>query len=142
MKRRELLAILAAAPLRGQGKAAELTILPEELGIINPRIYGQFTEHIGRLIYEGIWVGANSRIPNRNGYRLDTLGALERVGPRCFAGPAGASPMRINGRTAWVRGKSGPCAAITGGCAKSRTLSGPTSSWRGASNCARNLTFR
>ena len=64
--------MLAAAPLRGQGPPVELTILPEEeLGVISPLIYGQFAEHIGRLIYEGIWVGPDSLIPNRGGFRLD-----------------------------------------------------------------------
>ena len=90
MNRRTFLSLLAAAPLRGQRSAAELTILPdEELGAISPRVYGQFTEHIGRLIYEGIWVGPDSSIPNRNGYRLDTLRALERVRPAVFRWPGG-----------------------------------------------------
>lgn len=81
--------MFATAPLRAQRTAAELTILPEEVGTISPRIYGQFTEHIGRLIYEGIWVGADSAIPNRGGYRLDTIRALERVRPAVFRWPGG-----------------------------------------------------
>ena len=32
-------------------------------GKINPNIYGQFAEHLGRCIYEGIWVGEDSTIP-------------------------------------------------------------------------------
>lgn len=90
MNRRTLLAMLAAAPVRAQQDAAKLTILgEEELGTISPRLYGQFTEHIGRLIYEGIWVGPDAKIPNRNGYRLDTLRALERVRPSVFRWPGG-----------------------------------------------------
>src|SRR5438045_779861 len=89
MTRRTLLATLAA-PLRGQQTAAELTILTaEDLGAISPRIYGHFTEHIGRLIYEGIWTGPRSIIPNRNGYRLDTMRALERVRPAVVRWPGG-----------------------------------------------------
>ena len=88
MKRRTLLAMLAAAaPLRGQRRTP--TTPPRQQLNPSARIHGHCTEHIGRLIYEGIWVGANSTIPNRNGYRLDTLAALERVRPSVFRWPGG-----------------------------------------------------
>ena len=32
---------------------------------INPNIYGHFAEHLGRCIYDGVWVGPDSPIPNR-----------------------------------------------------------------------------
>ena len=38
---------------------------------IEPEIYGHFSEHLGRCIYEGIYVGENSEIPNVNGMRTD-----------------------------------------------------------------------
>lgn len=44
--------------------------------VINKNIYGQFAEHLGRCIYDGIWVGPDSDIPNVNGYRKDILEAL------------------------------------------------------------------
>jgi hypothetical protein len=50
MKRRTLLGMLAAAPLRARRPTAGMTVLAEELGTISPRLYGHFTEHIGRLI--------------------------------------------------------------------------------------------
>ena len=34
---------------------------------INKEIYGHFSEHLGRCIYEGIYVGEDSQIPNKNG---------------------------------------------------------------------------
>ncbi|PCI53404.1 MAG: alpha-N-arabinofuranosidase [Alphaproteobacteria bacterium] len=43
---------------------------------INKNIYGQFMEHLGRGIYEGVWVGENSSIKNINGFRTDVLSAL------------------------------------------------------------------
>lgn len=46
-------------------------------GIINKNIYGHFAEHLGRCIYEGIWVGKNSSIPNVNGMRKDVIEALK-----------------------------------------------------------------
>ena len=30
-------------------------------------IYGNFSEHLGRCIYEGLYAGENSDIPNVNG---------------------------------------------------------------------------
>lgn len=45
-------------------------------GIINKNIYGHFAEHLGRCIYEGIWVGKGSSIPNINGIRKDVINAL------------------------------------------------------------------
>src|SRR6185295_4149745 len=34
---------------------------------ISRNIYGQFAEHLGRCVYEGIWVGEDSPIPNTRG---------------------------------------------------------------------------
>src|ERR1035441_3722511 len=44
-------------------------LLDEPLGTISPNIYGHFTENLGAVIYDGIWVGENSSIPNVNGIR-------------------------------------------------------------------------
>ena len=44
---------------------------------INEEIYGHFAEHLGRCIYEGLYVGENSDIPNTNGMRNDVIGALK-----------------------------------------------------------------
>lgn len=48
-------------------------------GTINKNIYGHFAEHLGRGIYEGIWVGTDSDIPNINGIRKDVLEALKQL---------------------------------------------------------------
>ena len=45
--------------------------------IINKNIYGHFAEHLGRCIYDGIYVGENSNIPNTNGVRNDIIRALK-----------------------------------------------------------------
>ena len=42
-----------------------------EKGHINAEIYGNFSEHLGRCIYEGLYVGEDSDIPNTNGMRND-----------------------------------------------------------------------
>ena len=46
---------------------------------ISKDIYGHFAEHLGRCIYDGIWVGPDSDIPNVNGYRKDVLEALQAL---------------------------------------------------------------
>jgi alpha-N-arabinofuranosidase len=46
---------------------------------INRNIYGHFSEHLGRCIYEGIWVGEESPIPNTRGIRNDVVAALKRM---------------------------------------------------------------
>ncbi len=48
-------------------------------GKINKNIYGHFSEHLGRCIYEGIWVGEDSEIPNIKGYRKDVMEALKEL---------------------------------------------------------------
>lgn len=48
-------------------------------GTINKNIYGHFAEHLGRCIYEGIWVGEDSSIPNTNGIRKDVVEALKNI---------------------------------------------------------------
>ncbi|HRU01611.1 MAG TPA: alpha-L-arabinofuranosidase C-terminal domain-containing protein, partial [Victivallales bacterium] len=46
---------------------------------ISKHIYGHFAEHLGRCIYEGIWVGEDSNIPNVHGIRKDVLEALKEL---------------------------------------------------------------
>ena len=49
-----------------------------KLSRINRQIYGHFSEHLGRCIYEGLYVGENSDIPNVNGMRTDVVEALKK----------------------------------------------------------------
>ena len=46
---------------------------------ISKNIYGHFAEHLGRCIYEGLFVGKNSPIPNKNGMRNDAVEALRAM---------------------------------------------------------------
>jgi alpha-L-arabinofuranosidase len=79
---------------------------------ISRHIYGHFSEHLGRCIYGGYWVGEDSDIPNTNGIRNDVVDALRETGiPNlrwpggCFAdeyhwkdgiGPRDERPTMIN----------------------------------------------
>lgn len=57
--------------------------------VINKNIYGHFAEHLGRCIYEGIWVGEDSPIPNTQGIRNDVLEALKRIKVPVLRWPGG-----------------------------------------------------
>ena len=46
---------------------------------ISRHLFGQFAEHLGHGIYEGVWVGANSPIPNTRGIRNDVVAALREL---------------------------------------------------------------
>lgn len=46
---------------------------------INRHLYGQFAEHLGNCIYEGIFVGEDSEIPNVRGMRTDVVEALRAL---------------------------------------------------------------
>ena len=57
--------------------------------IIPKEIYGQFSEHLGSCIYGGLWVGKDSPIPNKDGYRLDVLNALKELQVPVMRWPGG-----------------------------------------------------
>jgi alpha-N-arabinofuranosidase len=46
---------------------------------IDRNIFGQFAEHLGHGIYEGVWVGPDSPIPNTRGIRNDVVRALKAI---------------------------------------------------------------
>jgi alpha-N-arabinofuranosidase len=48
-------------------------------GVISRQLYGHFAEHLGRCVYDGIWVGENSNIPNTRGMRTDIVDALKAI---------------------------------------------------------------
>ena len=58
-------------------------------GLINRNIYGHFSEHLGRCIYEGMWVGEDSPIPNTDGIRNDVLTALQKLNIPVLRWPGG-----------------------------------------------------
>jgi alpha-N-arabinofuranosidase len=74
----------------GAESIAHVTIDATKPGpVINRNIYGQFSEHLGRCIYEGIWVEENSPIPNTKGYRNDVLAAVKELQVPVLRWPGG-----------------------------------------------------
>lgn len=57
----------------------KITLTKEKGPKISKYIYGHFAEHLGRCIYEGIYVGEDSSIPNVNGMRTDVVEALKNI---------------------------------------------------------------
>ncbi|MFZ5832796.1 MAG: alpha-N-arabinofuranosidase [Planctomycetota bacterium] len=56
---------------------------------IDRNVYGHFAEHLGRCIYEGIWVGPQSPIPNTRGIRNDVVAALRAIDIPVLRWPGG-----------------------------------------------------
>jgi len=56
---------------------------------IDRNIYGHFAEHLGRCIYEGLWVGEDSDIPNTRGIRSDVVAALKAIRVPVLRWPGG-----------------------------------------------------
>lgn len=59
------------------------------IGTINKNIYGHFAEHLGRCIYEGMYVGEDSPIPNEKGMRKDVVNALKELKVPVLRWPGG-----------------------------------------------------
>lgn len=58
-------------------------------GKISRHLYGHFIEHLGRCIYDGIWVGRKSKIPNVEGIRTDVIDAMKQIHPPLIRWPGG-----------------------------------------------------
>ncbi len=71
-------------------KHKKLTIRTKnECGTIRKELYGHFSEHLGRCIYDGLFVRENSPIPNRNGMRSDVVDALKELAIPVLRWPGG-----------------------------------------------------
>src|ERR1700730_14907822 len=64
-------------------------VLDEPLGTISPNIYGHFAENLSGVIYDGIWVGEDSKIPNVNGIRKELQGITRNIKPAVLRCPGG-----------------------------------------------------
>jgi alpha-N-arabinofuranosidase len=87
-------------------------ILGEPIGPITADLYGHFVEHLGGVVYDGIWVGEKSKVPNTGGVRQAIVDHMRKLPPGpirwpggCFAdsydwrdgvGPSAQRPARTN----------------------------------------------
>ncbi len=84
----------------------------DSLGTITPEIYGHFSEHIGGVFYDGLWVGEDSPVENVGGFRKALVDSFRKIAPPvlrwpggCFSetydwrdgiGPRAQRPRRVN----------------------------------------------
>lgn len=61
----------------------------QSIGTINPMIYGHFTEHIGGVFYDGLWVGENSPVENIHGFRKALIDSFKKINPPVLRWPGG-----------------------------------------------------
>ena len=74
-----LLTAILAAPLMAADKFAWSVDATKAGAKIDRNLFGQFAEHLGHGVYEGIWVGPDSTIPNTRGIRNDVVTALKAL---------------------------------------------------------------
>jgi alpha-N-arabinofuranosidase len=89
---KKLLLILAIAATGTYAWAQNTIVLQADKGkdIINKNIYGHFAEHLGHCIYGGMYVGDNNtKIPNKDGVRLDIIDALKKLKVPVLRWPGG-----------------------------------------------------
>ncbi len=96
-----IVSIPACAGAQEAKVAAAINIKADQvIGTINPDIYGHFTEHIGGVVYDGIWVGPDSKVPNINGIRKDLVDWMKRLDPSVIRWPGGCFADRYH----WMDG--------------------------------------
>ncbi len=87
-------------------------VLDDIIGTISPNIYGHFVENLSGVVYDGIWVGEDSKVPNVHGIRKELVDEMSKINPAvvrfpggCFAdsydwrdgiGPTDKRPRRTN----------------------------------------------
>jgi alpha-L-arabinofuranosidase len=92
-------AMIAAPSLRAAVTEATIDVLVDEpIGTISPDLYGHFTEHIGGVIYDGIWVGPDSKVPNQGGIRTALVEHMRRIKPSVVRWPGGCFADSYNWR--------------------------------------------
>ena len=73
-------------------------MLDEPIGDIAPELHGHFTEHIGEVVYDGIWVGENSKIPNVGGIRKALVDHMRQLHAPVIRWPGGCFADSYNWR--------------------------------------------
>jgi alpha-N-arabinofuranosidase len=87
------------AKIRAAGSKASIEVLLDEpIGRISPDLYGHFTEHIGGVIYDGIWVGEKSKIRNEGGIRSELIEHMRRLKSSVVRWPGGCFADSYNWR--------------------------------------------
>jgi alpha-N-arabinofuranosidase len=100
--------LLVFSPVSAQEKIQLSVDITRPGAKIDRNLFGQFAEHLGKGVYEGIWVGPDSRIPNTRGIRNDVVAALKAIKVPNVRWPGGCFADEYH----WRKG-IGPQRAIT-----------------------------
>jgi alpha-N-arabinofuranosidase len=104
-----LVVTIAGTVLFRPPQKIDLTVDVSKSGAkIDRNIFGQFAEHLGHGIYEGVWVGPDSTIPNTRGIRNDVVNALKAIKVPNIRWPGGCFADEYH----WRKGV-GPNRAVT-----------------------------
>lgn len=75
-----LVGLMLVSPASAETDKVEISVDVSKTGAkIDRNLFGQFAEHLGHGIYDGIWVGKDSKIPNTRGIRNDVVTALKAI---------------------------------------------------------------
>ena len=81
---------LRARPGRIAAVDVRIDVLTREaIAPVTPLHYGHFIEHLGGVIYDGVWVGERSKIANIGGIRKALVDDLRRLSPGIVRWPGG-----------------------------------------------------
>jgi alpha-N-arabinofuranosidase len=83
-------AAVALAPRTSLAADARIDVLlGEPIGPIGASLYSHFVEHLGGVVYDGIWVGEGSKIPNVQGIRQAMIDHMRRLPAGAIRWPGG-----------------------------------------------------
>ena len=115
----ESVVVAGAAAFAGlrplQAADAVVDVDPSQPGpVISPHLYGHFIEHLGGVIYDGIWVGRDSKIPNVGGIRKQFVDDMKRIGAPNLRWPGGCFADGYHWRDGIGAAHSGRARTTTG----------------------------
>src|SRR5208337_2800149 len=116
MKRRDFLlgslaaGVITLAPRASKSIDNQVEVLIDEpTGQIHPNLHGHFIEHIGGVIYDGIWVGEDSKVPNVGGIRKALIESLMKLDVPVVRWPGGCFADSYDWRDGLGPRKQRPC---------------------------------
>jgi alpha-L-arabinofuranosidase len=81
---------LTLAPRTSRAADARIDVLTgESIGPVTADLYGHFIEHLGGVVYDGVWVGERSKVPNTSGIRQALVDHMRRLPPGAIRWPGG-----------------------------------------------------
>ena len=91
-------ALQASSGQDGMSGATIEVLIGEPIGVVRPELQGHFVEHLGAVVYDGIWVGEQSKVPNVGGIRKALVEAFRAINPPIVRWPGGCFADSYNWR--------------------------------------------